>query len=72
MKLYGIDENDIREILRAARTIPSEPRGSIIAGSSSGKYKFPLKIVYSIEKNSIVVVTAYPLKRKHGDENLLR
>jgi len=37
-----------------------------------GGFKYPLKIVISIENDIITVITNYPLKKGRKNENILR
>ncbi len=59
MRLYDIPESAITNILRT---------GSFSGGKQEmlnnvPSFNFPIKVVFDVQINSIVVITAYPLKR---------
>ena len=58
-KLYGISETQISDILTNMNFHQGEHE--IIKGVSG--FKYPWKIVVSVEENLITVVTNYPLKK---------
>jgi hypothetical protein len=58
-KLYGISETTITDILRNVHLHRGEHE---ILKHVSG-FKYPLKIVASVEEDLITVVTNYPLKK---------
>jgi len=66
MKLYGISAEDVRLTLEQADSVEHQEDGLFAAtkafGTTHGDY--PLKVVYIEENNRLVVVTAYPLKRR--------
>lgn len=57
-KLYDISETAIIDILTKMNL--SEGEHEIIKGTGQ---KYPLKIVVSVEKNALFVITNYPLKK---------
>jgi len=58
-KLYGISESTVIDILRNMNLHQGEHE---IIKPISG-FKYPLKIVVSVEEDLITVVTNYPLKK---------
>jgi len=58
-KLYGISETTITDILRNMNLHKGE---QVIIKDVHG-FKYPLKIVFSVKKDIITVVTNYPLKK---------
>lgn len=58
-KLYGISESTIKDVLRSMNLHQGEHE---IIKDILG-FKYPLKIVVSVEKDLITVVTNYPLKK---------
>lgn len=59
VKLYGISESIVIDILRDMNLHQGEHE---IIKDVSG-FKYPLKIVVSVEEDSTTVVTNYPLKK---------
>jgi len=68
IKLYGIDKEDIINIIKNVQD-KSNGQYEIIDSKFKSKYKLPLKVVYIIEKNITTIVTSYPLKRGIKNEN---
>ncbi len=58
-KLYGISETTITDILRNMNL----HQGEYEIKKDVPGFKYPLKIVVSIEEDLITVVTNYPLKK---------
>jgi len=58
-KLYGIAESTVIAILASMKLLPGEHE--IIKKVADIVY--PLKIVVSVEKDAITVITNYPLKK---------
>jgi hypothetical protein len=66
MYLYKIDEKDVRNTIEA---IIIDKR--LIVGKHEevnydlkSKYRYPLKVVFVIENDTIEVITTYPLKKE--------
>ncbi len=68
MQLYGIDEVDVRAVIsKSAQVQPfSRGNGEIVDEELAQKYKYPLKIVFSVQADAIIVVTVYPLRKGLG------
>lgn len=65
MQLYGIDEGDVRALIGRYAQVkdPGPGNREIVDKTLAQKYRYPLKIVYSVQANVITVVTAYPLRK---------
>lgn len=61
-KLYNISESTISNILAGLNLHHGEHD---IIRTISG-YRYPVKIVVSVERDSIIVITNYPLKKGRG------
>ena len=59
-KLYNLSLSTIEEILRKEKLPPGKHE---ILQEIEGQ-KFPIKIVVSVENDTIVVITNYPLKKR--------
>jgi hypothetical protein len=59
-KLYGISQSTIIDIL----TRMNLPQGRHEITKDVVGFKYPLKIVVSVEKNATIVITSYPLKKR--------
>ncbi|BCB96013.1 hypothetical protein JZK55_09350 [Dissulfurispira thermophila] len=66
IKLYSIDEGDVRNIIETMLLDIGADVGKYekINYSLSEKYGYPLKVVFLVEGKDIIVITAYPLKRE--------
>jgi uncharacterized membrane protein (UPF0127 family) len=66
MKLYGISVEDVRLTIEQADNVEQQEDGLLAATKLFGSPRgdFPLKVVYVEENERLVVVTAYPLKRR--------
>lgn len=65
LQLYRIDEADVIAALEGCelRATVTGTRGVIVDEGFAGKYGFPIKIIFELERANVLVVTAYPLKR---------
>jgi hypothetical protein len=66
-KLYNISEEIIRGILEKKELL--EGNQEIIEDVEC--FKYPLKIVVSVENDIVTVITNYPLKKGRKNESLL-
>ena len=66
LKLYGIAIDDVRATIGSPDAVEVQDEGSLAATKAfPGRYGgYPLKVVYVEGGAGIVVVTAYPLKKK--------
>jgi len=72
MQLYNISEEDIWQLIEKALQNEGKKQGKIeiVDGSIHSKEGYPIKVVYTLERELITVITAYPLKRGRN-ENIL-
>jgi hypothetical protein len=68
MKLYKISERVISTIILKGKKQNLEP-DKISSILTIEKQKYPIKIIYKIINNEIVIITCYPLKRKYNHES---
>ncbi len=65
IKLYNIDEDDIRKTIEFPDIIEKESLKTIAIKKFSGKHSgYPLKVVYEKREEALFVITTYPLKKK--------
>jgi len=66
MRLYKITTADIKEVIERPTSKESQ-EGKIVAISPiQNKFrKMPLKVVYTVEKDQVKIITAYPLKKAY-------
>jgi hypothetical protein len=74
MQLYRIDPKDMLDTILFAldRDEPEWGRHQIVNREFSEKYGYPLKVVFDMRADELVIITAYPLKRGTKNEDLLR
>lgn len=66
LKLYKISEKDIIETTEAPDFTDNKGNKSIAIKKFPEKFLgYPLKVVYEKIGNEMMVITAYPLKKKH-------
>ena len=66
-KLYKIAENVVREILEDVNL----PEGEHEIIRNVVGFKYPIKIVVTVQYGEITVITNYPLKKGKKDESAL-
>ena len=66
-KLYKIPEETVRRILKGKELIQGNQE---IIEDVQG-FKYPLKIIVSVEGDIVTVITNYPLKKGRKNESLL-
>lgn len=64
MDLYQISEQDVRSIVENEKREFTPGEKFIIVSDSLTKYKYPIKIAAKHSEDSIIIVTAYPLKKR--------
>jgi len=64
MKLYGISEEDVLNVLRNGRKEPSEDEKIVFLHDISKKFKYPVKVIMAQGDKAPVIVSAYPLKKR--------
>ena len=66
IRLYKIAEKDIIETIESPDVTSKEGNRSIAIKKFRGRFSgFPLKVVYEKIGDEIIIITAYPLKKKH-------
>ena len=64
IKLYKILTEDIEEVLEEAEIRYIEQDRHVAIKRITGKYEnMPLKVVYMIENDDKIIITAYPLRK---------
>ncbi|MDA8213832.1 MAG: DUF4258 domain-containing protein [Nitrospiraceae bacterium] len=68
MQLYKIDENDVKITIENVLSNEGITSGKHekVNQDLSEKYGYPLKVVFLIEDEDIIVLTSYPLKKERG------
>ena len=64
MKLYGISEKDVLNVLKNGRKEIAEDRKIFFYHNIDGKFKYPVKVITAQSDNVLVIVSAYPLKKR--------
>jgi len=66
MRLYKIAEKDIIVTIESPDVTTKEGNRSIAIKKISGRFSnYPLKVVFENIGDEIIIITAYPLKKKH-------
>lgn len=66
IRLYGIQEADLEVVLEGPDSLTNERDRWIAVKTIPGRfYGFPLKVVYTVENDDVVVITTYPVKRRY-------
>ena len=65
MRLYNIDINDVIRTINIHEQDMKKAVGvkETLNRAMSEKYRYPLKVAYTRENDTIHVITVYPLKR---------
>ncbi len=65
IKLYDIEEDDIRKTIELPDIIDKEGIKTVVIKKFGGKYSgYPLKVVYEKIEEDLFIITTYPLKKK--------
>ena len=64
MKLYGISEEDVLDVLKNGRKEIAKDGKIFFFHDSKGKFKYPVKVITAQGDNMLVIVSAYPLKKR--------
>lgn len=66
MQLYNISEEDVSSIVEQNSLAFAVQQGKheIVSDNVFSDYGYPIKIIFTCEGDRIVVITAYPLKRR--------
>ena len=65
MKLYSISQDDILSVIEEKNPELefSQGKHEIIGKNVCSQDGYPIKVVFSCERDKIVIITAYPLKK---------
>ena len=68
MRLYKIDELDVRNAIESAIMHKglAEGKSQTVNYELRKKYRYPLKVVFVVQNDNIMVITAYPLKKERA------
>jgi hypothetical protein len=65
MRLYKISESDILNAIESGEVLSREGNKRVVLKKFVNKFSgYPLKVVYEQIGNGLLIVTAYPLKKK--------
>ncbi len=64
MKLYGISEEDVLNVLRNGRKETSGDGKIFFLHDINEKFKYPIKVITVQGDKAFVIVSAYPLKKR--------
>jgi hypothetical protein len=67
MKLYDITAEDVEKVIKNPDNEPRRERNRyIVHRTLSSKFKgMPLMVIYVIENDDLVILSAYPLKKSY-------
>ncbi len=65
MNLYNISEESVSAIIDQRLQDPGSGDGKyeVVENAFSEDHDYPIKVIFSKEKELVIVITAYPLKR---------
>ena len=64
MKLYGISEKDVLNVLTNGRKETSEDGKIFFLHDINEKFKYPVKVITVQSDKTLVIISAYPLKKR--------
>jgi hypothetical protein len=64
MRLYGISEEDVLNVLRNGRKETSGDGKIFFLHDINEKFKYPIKVITVQGDKAFVIVSAYPLKKR--------
>lgn len=64
MKLYGISEEDVLNVLRNGRKETSGDGKIFFLHDINEKFKYPVKVITVQGDKALVIASAYPLKKR--------
>jgi len=71
MKLYGISEEDVLNVLKNGRKEIAKDGKIFFFHNIKGKFKYPVKVIMTQSDKAPVIVSAYPLKKRRKNESKL-
>ena len=72
MKLYGISEEDVLNVLRNGRRETSEDGKLTFLHDINEKFKYPVKVVTAHSDKGFVIISTYPFIKRRKNESKLR
>lgn len=72
MKLYGISEKNVLNILRNGRRETSEDGKQIFLHDINEKFKYPIKVVAAHSDKGFFIISTYPFIKRRKNESKLR
>jgi hypothetical protein len=72
MKLYGISEEEVLHILRTGKAERTKDDKIVSLGHIEERFSYPIKVISAYRDTSLVIVSAYPFKRRKRHESKLR
>ncbi len=64
MKLYGISEEDVLNVLTNGKKEKSEDGKIFFFHNINEKFKYPVKVITAQGNKTLVIISAYPLKKR--------
>jgi hypothetical protein len=71
MKLYGISEEDVLNVLRSGKAERTRDDKIVFLGHIKEKFSYPIKVISAYRDTTLVIISAYPFKRRRKDESKL-
>jgi hypothetical protein len=71
MKLYGISEEDVLDVLRSGKAERTKDGKNVFLSKIQGKFSYPIKVISAYRDTTLVIVSAYPFKRRTKNESKL-
>ena len=71
MKLYGISEEDVLHVLSRGKSQARSDGKIIFLYEMKEKFSFPIKVISAYRDTALVIISAYPFKRRKRDESKL-
>ncbi|MBU4013992.1 MAG: DUF4258 domain-containing protein [Proteobacteria bacterium] len=64
MKLYGLSEEDVLNVLKNGSKEMAKDGKLFFLHDIKGKFKFPVKVITAQGDKTLIIVSAYPLKKR--------
>ena len=72
MKLYGISEKDVLNVLKNGKRETLEDGKQIFLHDINEKFKYPVKVVTAHSDKGFVIISTYPFIKRRSNESKLR
>ena len=69
MKLYGISQEDVLNVLRGAKTQTTSD-DKIFLDQIKERFSYPIKVISAYRGPTLVIISAYSFKRKKNESKL--